>query len=386
MTLEFEPERGFGIYLHWPYCAKICPYCDFNVYAAKSRDTAPLVSALRHDLTHWRKLTGPRQVDSIFFGGGTPSLLPPAQISELIAHIKSHWGLAEGAEITLEANPDDMSRFEGAADAGVTRLSLGVQSLQDDELRFLGRNHDAGLARKAIEEARRRFASLSVDFIYALPEQTIEDWLRALDEALLLDADHLSLYELTIEPGAAFARAVARKNWTPADEDMAADLYELTQAKTDAAGYPAYEISNHARGAAHQSRHNRIYWRSGDWVGVGPGAHGRLTIDGARRGYVAQKRPGDYQDQISAHGNGIAETEQLSIKDVAVERLIMGLRMSEGLARSDIESLTGQRMPAADLDRLGDEGLLVATQDHIHLTAQGRLLADHVAARLIDTL
>lgn len=386
MTLDFEPARGFGIYLHWPYCTRICPYCDFNVYAAKARDPAPLVEALKQDLTHWRARTGTRRVDSVFFGGGTPSLIPPRHVAELIDHIGALWELAPAVEISLEANPDDAPHFADMSAAGVNRLSLGVQSLDDEELTFLGRSHGAALARKAVETARGLFGSLSLDFIYALPGQGAIKWRRNLEEALSLGADHYSLYELSIEPGAAFSRAVRRGAWRPADEDAAADLYELTQEVCDKAGYPAYEISNHARDRAHRSRHNILYWRSGDWVGVGPGAHGRLTLKGRRIATTALDRPAQYQDQVRDRGSGAAADETLSVQDVAAERLIMGLRLSEGLPRRDVEGPIVRRLTAGVVDSLIGEGLLEPDPDALRLTRAGRLLADHVAGRLVDWL
>ena len=232
----FDPQRGFGIYVHWPYCARICPYCDFNVYAAKARDTAPLFDAILKDLEGWRGRTDERVVSSIFLGGGTPSLMTGEQVSRLIAHVRGLWDVAPGAEITLEANPDDVARFAEFADAGVDRLSLGLQSLDDERLKFLGRTHSAAQALAALEAARGRFRSISIDMIYAAPGQSLEDWRGELSRALALGADHLSLYELSIEPGAAFFQAVKRKSWAPASDDEAAELFEVTQEMTEAAG------------------------------------------------------------------------------------------------------------------------------------------------------
>lgn len=381
MTISFEPDRGFGIYIHWPYCARICPYCDFNVYAAKSRDVAPLISALKEDLSQWRQLTGPRSVSSIFFGGGTPSLMPAAVVTDLIDHIGALWSLAESAEITLEANPDDLGCFDAFAQAGVDRLSLGVQSLDDAALTFLGRNHTSKDAREAIEAARGRFRSLSLDFIYALPGQTKRDWKGALNEALLLGADHLSLYELTIEQRTAFAKAVERGAFEPLDEDSAADLYELTDDITIAAGFTPYEISNYARDVTHQSVHNRIYWRSGDWLGVGPGAHGRITLDGHRYATVAEKRPEAY---IQATGAAWANREKLSAFDAAYERLALGLRVLDGVLRDDFEGLSGLLIPQSNIDDLVETELLTIDDRILKLTLLGRLMADYVTRKLVD--
>ena len=384
MTLTFEAERGFGVYIHWPFCTQICPYCDFNVYAAKTRDPAPLVDAILNDLTYWRDQSGPRRVDSVFFGGGTPSLIPASSVSRVIAKIDQLWGLAGNAEISLEANPEEADRFADLADAGVTRLSLGVQSLNDNELKFLGRAHDAKSARAAIDKVQGRFESLSLDFIYALPDQSLDEWKTALREALSLGADHYSLYELTIEPGAAFSRAVKRGAWTPADEDRAADLYDLTQELTEDAGYPAYEISNHARGEAHQARHNMIYWRSGDWIGVGPGAHGRLTAGGRRLTSVAERRPAGYISRVKNGGGGAADLEPQTPNDVAAERLIMGLRMMSGIDKTGVETLINRPISIQALAELSSQGLIESNDDRIALTRSGMLLADYVSTQLID--
>lgn len=377
----FQPARGFGVYVHWPYCARVCPYCDFNVYAAKARDTAPLFDAILRDLDGWRARTGERTADAVFFGGGTPSLMTGDQVGRVLARVDALWGLKPGAEVTLEANPDDAARFADFAAAGVNRLSLGVQSLQDAPLKFLGRTHSAADALGAIEAARGKFRSVSIDLIYALPGQSVGDWRCELEQALALGPDHLSLYELSIEPGAAFAKAVQREDWNPLDEENAADLYEATHELTARAGYPAYEISNHARGASHESAHNRIYWASGDWAGVGPGAHGRLTAQDKRIAAVAAEKPGDYLKQVAASGIGLASEESLDPLAQARERVSMGLRVAEGLAISDIEELG----LALDLKRIADFaelGLLEQRNGRIALTLKGRLAADRIAAEI----
>jgi oxygen-independent coproporphyrinogen-3 oxidase len=376
----FDPARGFGVYVHWPYCARICPYCDFNVYAAKARDTAPLLDAILADLSGWRAHSGPRTADTVFFGGGTPSLMTGAEVERVLAHIDSLWGLRQGAEVTLEANPDDASRFADFAAAGVNRLSLGIQSLQDTPLKFLGRTHSAAGALAAFRAAQGKFRSVSIDLIYALPGQTPDDWRGELNRALALGADHLSLYELSIEPGAAFARAVHREDWAPMEDDAAADLYELTQELTERAGYPAYEISNHARSPEHRSAHNRIYWRSGDWAGVGPGAHGRLTTD-RRIATEAADKPGDYLKRVSTGGIGWAEQEDLDALAEARERIAMGLRVTEGLPLSDIEAL-GFSLDAQRIAEFEALGFLKQEDRRIALTLRGRLAADRIAAEL----
>ena len=377
----FNPQRGFGIYVHWPYCARVCPYCDFNVYAAKARDTAPLFNAILRDLEGWRARTGPRQADTIFLGGGTPSLMTGEQVSGVIAKIDAFWGLKPDAEITIEANPDDAHRFADFAAAGVNRLSLGLQSLDDARLKFLGRTHSAQTALEALDEARKHFRSTSIDLIYSLPNQTADDWRAELTRALALGADHLSLYELSIEPGAAFFQAVKRKDWSPLDDERSADLYEITQELSQAAGYPAYEVSNHARGAEHQSAHNRIYWSSGDWAAVGPGAHGRLTTGPERWAIEAAEKPGEYLQQVNTTGLGWAVIDSLDATAQARERVTMGLRVIEGFALSDIEELNLQ-LNTAKLAEYTDLGLVTQQNGRIALTPGGRLMADRIAAEL----
>lgn len=379
--MSFDPARGFGIYVHWPYCARVCPYCDFNVYAAKARDTAPLLDAILKDLEGWRGRTGARPADTIFLGGGTPSLMTGEQVARVIARVDELWGLKPGAEVTLEANPDDAGRFADFAAAGVNRLSLGIQSLDDARLKFLGRTHSAADALAALEAAQGKFRSVSIDLIYSLPGQTADEWRNELSRALALGADHLSLYELSIEPGAAFFQAVKRKDWAPLDDERSADLYEVTQELADAAGYPAYEISNHARGGEHQSAHNRIYWSSGDWAGVGPGAHGRLTSGGERWAVEAADSPGQYLKLVTDNGLGWLGVESLQPLAQARERVAMGLRVIEGVAVSDVEGL-GFSLNAERLVEFEALKLIARADGRIALTPAGRLMADHIAAEL----
>jgi oxygen-independent coproporphyrinogen-3 oxidase len=377
----FNPARGFGVYVHWPYCARVCPYCDFNVYAAKARDTAPLFDAILRDLEAWRVRSGERRADTVFFGGGTPSLMTGDQVARLLERVDALWGLEPGAEVTLEANPDDAARFADFAAAGVNRLSLGVQSLDDPALKFLGRTHSAAEAVAALGEAQGKFRSVSIDLIYALPGQTVESWRNELARTLALGADHLSLYELSIEPGAAFAKAVQRRDWAPMDDESSADLYELTQEMTAQAGYSAYEISNHARGPEYESAHNQIYWASGDWAGVGPGAHGRLTTGGERLATEAAENPGDYLRRVAAQGIGVASSEALDALAQARERVAMGLRVIEGLAVADVEEL-GFALNSVRVREFAELGLLTTPNGRIALTVKGRLAADRIAAEI----
>jgi len=378
---DFEPARGFGVYIHWPYCTRVCPYCDFNVYAAKLRRPDPLLDALCGDLRASRDMTGPRLVDTVFFGGGTPSLMSGEHITRVLECIRDLWGLKAGAEITLEANPDDFGRFQSFREAGVGRLSLGVQSLNDENLAFLGRTHSAKDALRALDVACSHFPSVSLDLIYALPGRTVRDWEAELSLALSLPVGHLSLYELTIEKGAAFARSVKRGDWTPPDEDLAADLYEATQRRCEDAGYPAYEISNHARKPSDVSRHNRIYWESGDWVGVGPGAHGRLTLGDERLAIETEENPVAYQKQVASRGHGRSVLQSLSRLDQIRERVSMGLRMTEGLRMDDLNAL-GFQPSEREITDLQELGFLDRVTDRIRLTLTGRLAADRISLLL----
>ena len=331
-----------AVYIHWPYCARICPYCDFNVVRDRGQaEQAALAEAIVLDLEGQAALLGPRTLVSIFFGGGTPSLMAPEQVARIVETARALWPSAEPVEVTLEANPTDAEagRFAAFADAGVTRLSLGVQAFDDEALRLLGRNHDAAEARRAAGLAREHFSQLSLDLIYALPEQTPAAWTAEIEAALAFEPDHLSPYQLTIEPGTPFDRAVRRGTLTPPGPDDAAELYETTQSVLSAHGFEAYEVSNHARGPQARSRHNLAYWRGEDYLGAGPGAHGRLTIGEGRVATYAAAKVGDYIDTVTRTGVGFASREALTPRDAALERLLMGLRINEGVAWSEVAAL-----------------------------------------------
>ena len=379
MTAAVGPDFGFGLYVHWPYCARICPYCDFNVYAAKDRETDPLLEAIITDIhAHRARLPDHPSLDSVFFGGGTPSLLSPAQIHRVLQASNDTFGLSQHVEITLESNPNDILRAvpDEWAKSGINRLSIGIQSLQDEALSFLGRDHDGEAARQAVKTAQSSFDNLSVDLIYARPGQSPEAWAAELQDVLDLGAPHLSLYELTIEDRTAFGKRAARGELTPMPEDDQADLYELTQAICAERGFNAYEVSNHARGAVYESRHNHIYWASCDWIVVGPGAHGRLTVKGQRRATEAARRPEDY---IAAPG----PTETVLTRlDTAREFLAMALRPATGLDLARFEALFGQAPDSARLDQLRAQSLAQIEGGHLKLTAQGRLVADYLAGQL----
>jgi oxygen-independent coproporphyrinogen-3 oxidase len=369
-----------GLYVHWPYCARICPYCDFNVaLARRTGESEALGAAILADLRAQADMIGPRRLVSIFFGGGTPSLADPAWVARLVEQAKALWPTERDLEITLEANPTDAEadRFAAFAQAGVNRLSLGVQALDDPSLTFLGRNHGADEARRAAQLAARTFERLSLDLIYALPGQTAEAWTATLNAALVLRPEHISPYQLTIEPGTAFDRAVARKAFAPAEPDLAAELYDLTQAVLSDAGFGAYEVSNHAHGPNARSRHNLVYWRGQDYLGVGPGAHGRVTTAAGRAATQTFAKIEDYLSVVEAVGHGLKGRETLTAEEAAEERLLMGLRIEEGVLRADLEPL-----PLMALSDLVEAGLIRVDEARLYATPAGRLVLDRVIATL----
>lgn len=383
---QFGPDYGFGLYVHWPFCSRICPYCDFNVYAAKDRGADDgLVTAIIDDIAlHAPRLPRHGSLDTVYFGGGTPSLLKAEQVARILDAARTVFGVKADAEITLEANPNDILRMDlpALAAVGVNRLSIGVQSLRDDVLRFLGRDHNAASARAAVAKALEVFPNTSIDLIYAIPGQTQQAWAEELKAAIALGAPHLSLYELTIEQRTAFGKAVERGEFAPMDDDGQADLYELTQEIAVAEGIPAYEVSNHARTLEYQSQHNHIYWRGGDWIGVGPGAHGRLTVEGKRYATEAHRRPEVYQAQVQALGAGWERGAPLYPLDIAKELLAMGLRSERGIAVARVETVSGRTIPRDKISAFCDEGWMVRDADRLVLTPAGRLLADALTAQL----
>ena len=377
-----ERPDGVALYVHWPYCARICPYCDFNVVRDRGREAeqAGLVEAILSDLERQAALVGGRPLASIFFGGGTPSLMSPRAVERVIE--AAHRLLPGGGEVevTLEANPTDAEsgRYADMAAAGVNRLSMGVQALDDAALRFLGRDHGADEARRAVALARAAFPRLSIDLIYARPDQSVAAWAAELNQALDMGFEHVSPYQLTIEAGTAFGRAVRRGDWTPPHEDLAADLYEATQTTLESAGFAAYEVSNHAQDAAARSSHNLHVWRGGDYIGVGPGAHGRLTLDGVRTATVAHRRIADY---IAGVGDDVpwSERDALSADDAAEERLMLGLRTEEGVPVSLLDHV-GARDAAKALIA---DGFLEFVENRIRATRVGRPVLDAVLRALL---
>lgn len=374
--------RRLGLYVHWPYCAAICPYCDFNVYKARGQDTEPLLDAILVDMTYWRDQSGKRPLTSLFFGGGTPSLMAPDQVRRIIEQADRLWGFEDGFEISLEANPTDaeVARFQDLHLAGVERLSLGLQALDDASLKQLGRFHSAQEGLAAARVARAIFPRLSIDLIHTRQGQTLETWQQELELALTLSPDHVSPYQLTIEEGTAFARAASRGTLSLPDNDQAADFYNLTQAVLSDAGFEAYEVSNHAKGRANRSRHNMLYWQSQDWVGVGPGAHGRLGWGKARRATKAHLRPQTYCEGVNQNGHGIAEDEFLSAEAVRDEFWLMGLRMLDGVALKDAP---GAPLAEDQIQARVGQGLMWQSATHLGLTAEGRLVADTIIGKLL---
>ncbi|MGV8997591.1 MAG: radical SAM family heme chaperone HemW [Parvibaculaceae bacterium] len=382
--LPSATEGGFGIYVHWPFCLSKCPYCDFNSHVVANVDQRQWADALVRELTFMRDLTGPRRVSSVFFGGGTPSLMEVSTVEAVIGAIQRLWHVDNDVEISLEANPTSVeaTRFLGYRAAGVNRLSLGVQSLDDAQLKFLGRLHSADEALKAIGLAREIFPRLSFDLIYARPEQTREQWARELRLALAHTVDHLSLYQLTIEEGTAFAKLYERGAFKLPDEDDAAALYTLTGEICAENNMSAYEVSNYAAPEA-ECRHNLVYWRYGDYVGVGPGAHGRITTSEGRIATAGFKAPGAWLASVEAKNHGLETREMVSATEQGDEMMLMGLRLSEGVSLSRFERLAGSPLEATRLSGLVSQGLLTRDGDTIAATADGRLVLNGVLGRLL---
>lgn len=376
---EARINAPLALYVHWPFCVSKCPYCDFNSHVRASIDQNEWRDALLADLAHEASLLPQRRLTSIFFGGGTPSLMAPSTVEAVIAAARDHWPAADDIEITLEANPNsaEAARFADLARAGVNRISLGLQSFEDSSLAFLGRAHSAEEGLRALDAAQSAVDRVSFDLIYALPGDTEATWSATLDRALGLGTEHLSLYQLTIEPGTRFATMVAKHEFEPLDSDTSATLFELTQGRTAAAGIPAYEISNHARNGA-ESRHNLTYWRYGDYAGVGPGAHGRRS--GMRT--VRHKKPENFLNAVSRNGHGLVEEEQLTREEAAHEALVMGLRLAEGIEPHSLAERLGLDRIVDELavDRLTGHGLLERQGPTLRTTPQGRLLLDSILA------
>ncbi|BAK65176.1 oxygen-independent coproporphyrinogen III oxidase [Sphingobium sp. SYK-6] len=378
------PAAPLALYIHWPFCVAKCPYCDFNSHVREEVDQEAWRDALLRDLAHEAALLPGRTLGSIFFGGGTPSLMPPATIAALIDAAAGHWHFDETIEISMEANPNsaEAARFRQAADAGINRLSLGLQALDDAALRFLGRAHDLSEGLAALDAAQACVERVSIDLIYARPGQSLADWDGELRRALAFGTDHLSLYQLTIEPGTRFETDVRRGAFTPADADHAADLFELTRAMTGAAGRPAYEVSNHAA-PGQESRHNLAYWRYADYAGIGPGAHGRRGGTATAR----HRKPENWMRAIERNGHGLVEERLLSPAEQAGEALMMGLRLADGVDLRAIAARTGLAPDAlideAAVTRLAGHGLVTRAGDRLATTPAGMLLLDGILAEIV---
>jgi len=379
-------EAGFGVYIHWPFCASKCPYCDFNSHVRIGGvDERRFLAAFRRELRSTRERIGPRCVTSIFIGGGTPSLMQPSTVGGILDEIGGLWEIEPGAEVTLEANPSSVEagRFRGYRTAGVNRVSLGVQSLRDSDLKQLGRLHSVAEAKAAIAVASGTFERFSFDLIYARPGQTLEDWREELDEALAMAGGHLSLYQLTVEEGTPFAALHAAGKLRVPDGEQARALYELTNELTEVNGLPAYEISNHAV-PGEESRHNLLYWRYGEYAGVGPGAHGRLIIGRGRLATMNERVPERWLSQVEERGVGWVEAEPLSPREQADEMLLMGLRIREGLDLDRLERIGGIQMDPALISQLVGQGLLETSAGgrRIKATLAGCVVLNELVLRL----
>jgi putative oxygen-independent coproporphyrinogen III oxidase len=381
MTKMNEP---FGVYVHWPFCRAKCPYCDFNSHVRHGGiDEARFLAAYLKELAHFASLTPGRDVTSIFFGGGTPSLMRPGTVAAILAAIGGHWHIEHGAEITLEANPTSVEaeNFAGYRAAGVNRVSLGVQALDDQSLKALGRLHTAQEALAALTLAKLHFDRVSFDLIYAREGQTAKAWREELARALDQAADHLSLYQLTIEEGTPFAARHAAGSLRIPDGEQASELYHLTQELCEAAGLPAYEVSNHARPGS-ESRHNLLYWRGQDYAGVGPGAHSRVTTRGAKRALSTIKSPEAWLAEVETMGCGFASEETLSAAESADEYLLMGLRLSEGIDLKRLAAINGNAIDEARIRTLESEGLLARHKTRLAATPKGRLVLNRLILEL----
>lgn len=374
---------GFGVYIHWPYCTRICPYCDFNVYRNRDVRADLWESVLVDDLRWFAAQTGQRNLSSIYFGGGTPSLMPPELVGRLVETCAELWSPSDNIEITLEANPTDaeQARFSDFRKAGINRLSLGIQSFNTNALKFLGRNHSAAEARAALDLALTVFDRTTLDLIYARPDQSLKQWAEELGAALATGVQHLSLYQLTVEPDTAFQKAVDRQDWALPADPLQADFYDLTQDTCAAAGKPAYEVSNHAA-EGDESRHNMLYWTHKDYIGIGPGAHGRLSQGSDRLAISTTLKPADYLTEPPSRK---FQTETLSSQGQGAEYLLMGLRLQSGIDMDIYEKLSGAPLPEEVIQNLEGENLAHCTARTLCLTPKGRKLLNRIAVELLTS-
>lgn len=377
---------GFGLYLHWPYCQTKCPYCDFNSHVMGAVDQKEWRAAYLAQIARYAEETAGNLLQTIYFGGGTPSLMEPELVADIIAAIQGAWPTTNDLEITLEANPGsvEVGRFQAYRAAGVNRVSLGLQALNDDALKALGRAHSKSEAFAALKVAKSTFERVNFDLIYARQFQSLDEWRKELAEALTLAGDHLSLYQLTVEEGTAFHKraAIGRLPGLP-QEELGAEMFDLTQEMTAAAGLPAYEVSNHAR-VGSESRHNLIYWRGGDYVGIGPGAHGRLTGADGRAATVAHKNPLKWLQSVKNSDAAESEREILQPEDIAIEYLLMAMRTNEGVNLTRYRDIRGTALSQEKIQSLCDLELVEITEDHLKTTAKGRPLLNAILRELCD--
>ncbi|WP_454811330.1 radical SAM family heme chaperone HemW [Labrys neptuniae] len=380
-----SPEPGFGVYVHWPFCLAKCPYCDFNSHVRQGGvDQTGYVGAYLREIAHMADIAPGRQVQSIFFGGGTPSLMEPKTVGAILDAIGGAWTIAPDAEVSLEANPTsvDATRFAGYRAAGVNRVSLGVQAMNDADLKRLGRMHSVAEAMAAVEIAAKSFERYSFDLIYARPDQRPGDWQAELDEAIDRAAEHLSLYQLTIEPDTMYERLVAAGKLIPMPDEDARVLFDITRETCERRGLPAYEISNHARPGA-ECRHNLVYWRYGEYAGIGPGAHGRLIdANGMRRALSTERSPEKWLAAVRTNGHGLVDDQALTADQQGDEMLLMGLRLAEGIDLARLARLRGRPMAEATLAGLQQNGMIERREDRVRVTRAGFPLLDAVVAEL----
>lgn len=382
--MEDWQHGGFGLYLHWPFCQSKCPYCDFNSHVTPFVDESRWATAFQSEIDRTGRLTQGRHLRSIYFGGGTPSLMSPELVDVILCKVRETWPLANDCEITLEANPGSIEagRFMGFRDAGIGRISMGMQAMNDADLRRLGRMHSVTEAMQAYDISRKIFDRVSFDLIYARQDQSLQAWRAELRQALDLAVDHLSLYQLTIEDGTVFGDRFAKGQLRGLpSEDLSVAMYELTQELCNAAGMQAYEVSNHAR-PGQESRHNMLYWQGGDYVGIGPGAHGRITIVGQRRAVVGARMPGEWLQAVEKHGSGDSSCDTLSPNETAAEYMMMGLRLTGGINRARFKALGGTERDSA-LSDLVELDLVQVSTDSIQTTPKGRLVLNEVLRLLL---
>ncbi|MEP2782416.1 MAG: radical SAM family heme chaperone HemW [Pseudoruegeria sp.] len=383
--MEDWQNGGFGLYIHWPFCQSKCPYCDFNSHVAAKIDQAAWRDAYVSEIKRAGSEIGPRVLNTVFFGGGTPSLMQPNIVHDILDTIRRTWPQSNDFEVTLEANPSSVEagRFLGYRDAGVSRISMGIQALNDTDLKRLGRLHTVKEGKDAFDIARKAFDRVSFDLIYARQDQTLTQWKSELSEALSMAIDHLSLYQLTIEDGTAFGDryAAGKLSGIPID-DTAADMYSATQEICAAAGLPAYEVSNHAADSA-QSRHNLIYWRYGDYLGIGPGAHGRITLQGAKLATETWKQPNRWLTEVQRNGSGEKSRETISSLDQAKEYLLMGLRLREGISKQRFKDLSGRPLSEGKINHLEEIGMVDSDPYILRATDDGRVVLNAILRTLI---